>query len=246
MHPHYIYLFFSLKDDSTDTEKFHSSSSPPKRGNQSPFVSKKNQMQSDSNASLLDKSYPSNRHMNHKGYRYRNPNPAQLTVHENDLGYPESHGPYGRQFNHQNPRYCGQSHFQNRLPYPIMNNDYRPNMIRGTSNFGPNNHPFFDRMGFNGNNSRMFSMRGPNMNASQRMPSLIQHHPQGQPSQPPMHTQPPSLLQMPVGPSGSHKSQTIASNMQPLVNTSTVPIILPRKVLINPNFKGGVEAATSK
>lgn len=70
-----------------------------------------------------------------------------------------------------------------------------------------------------------------------RLP-LLQQYPGGPPGMPPL----PAGLQMQQQqhPGSSHVQTNINTNVPP------GPPIMPRKVLINPNFKGGVEAATSE
>lgn len=81
----------------------------------------------------------------------------------------------------------------------------------------------------------MLRSRGP-PNAHQMMPQRPPFGPYAQPNHP-------ANMRLPMNPSLQRHAPPTAIQSQPL----PLPIIGgPRKVLINPNFKGGVQAATSK
>lgn len=77
-------------------------------------------------------------------------------------------------------------------------------------------------------------------NAHQMMPQRPPFGPYSQPNHPPN-------MRLPMNTSMPPRAH--AQPMNPTIPTQTLPLPLinaPRKVLINPNFKGGVQAATSK
>jgi hypothetical protein len=110
---------------------------------------------------------------------------------------------------------------------------YRPNMMRPMRRDGPPQR-FMERGGFD---PRM-RMPGGIVNAGYR-PQHYQPNVMG-PGGPPMGIRPMQSLPPPPG------VQLPPGGNQPGMSMPGGPAVLPRKVLINPNFKGGVEAATSE
>jgi hypothetical protein len=144
-------------------------------------------------------------------------------------------GQYGQDFrpNYRGP-FQGQQ-FGRPGPRPEYSNHNRPGMMRPMMRPGGWDGPqqrFMERGGFD---PRMRMPMGPGQNSGPYRPPY-QPMPLNSGGGPPMRMRPPMQQQM-GGPPGPSMMMTPGGPPHGL---------MPRKVLINPNFKGGVEAATSK
>ncbi|XP_061403059.1 serine/arginine repetitive matrix protein 2 [Musca vetustissima] len=191
-----------------------------------------------------------------------NPNPFGPPTPSNTMHNP-THGPLAPNIDHNNPHQRPRHPFGFR-PGP-MGGFRHPNpgglYAQGPNDFNPNqgpapfNHPY-------GAPRNMFRPEGPmgnvppGMRPGMRMqrPPLQALPPHAMPGQVNFMNSPlqirPQTVPGPQPPPVSNQSAAVANNQQSINQISVQPApasaIAPRKVLINPNFKGGVEAATSK
>lgn len=147
---------------------------------------------------------------------------------------------------------------QQQMPPHNFRPPYANEMNRQPRMLGPPNSPLIQHLPLHGGAGHRiprgdFSMNSVpppfrSFNGNQPMrpngpPMLQQHRPRMQPNQ--QQFMPPRMQQQYAGPSG-HPMQIHHGGPSSSTQPTLTPQPMRRKVLINPNFKGGVEAATSK
>lgn len=173
--------------------------------------------------------HPYNKNENYNPHSFHSvPPPNQIM--------PQQPNMYQPNFRHPHPNNMRPPPQQQQQPPPHYNmyRGTRPDLIQ---NMGGNGPPFrqFNPNMVRGSMPGQFDQMRPRM-----MVSGQQFHNQGPPQQRPQFIGGGPIHRMGVGPQMSHQ----------IPQSSSVgmlqPTVLSRKVLINPNFKGGVEAATNQ